>query len=144
MAHEICHLFALKHCVFFSCAMNGSNHLQESNNRPMFSCPICLHKLKSWFGFNMKERYQALLEFCSSVEDENVQGATIWLQKAIKELSWTFQCITIKTHSNTSKLAPAPSYQIWNPPPKKKGLIIIIARCRKSIAKFCSVTLSRK
>lgn len=44
MAHEISHLFCLKHCIYFSCAMNGSNSLEESNIRPMFCCPMCLHK----------------------------------------------------------------------------------------------------
>ena len=86
MAHEICHLFCLKHCIFFSCAMNGSNHLEETNRRPMFACPICFHKLKHWLGFDIKERYQALLEFCSSIEDENFEGACRWLEKAVVKL----------------------------------------------------------
>lgn len=84
MAHEISHLFCLKHCIYFSCAMNGSNNLEESNRRPMFSCPICLHKLKSSLGFGVKERYQALLEFCQSIQDENFEGACCWLEKAIE------------------------------------------------------------
>jgi len=87
MAHEISHLFCLQHCIYFSCAMNGSNNLEESCQRPMFSCPICLHKLKSSFGFDMKERYQTLLEFCQSVQDENFEGACHWLQSAIEKLS---------------------------------------------------------
>lgn len=86
MAHEICHLFCLQHCIYFSCAMNGSNHLEESNNRPMFTCPICLHKLKSCLGFDVKARYQALLEFCKSIEDENFEGVCCWLEKAIEKL----------------------------------------------------------
>ena len=67
--------------------MNGSNSLEESNRRPMFSCPICLHKLKSSLAFDVKERYQALLEFCQSVQDENFTGASHWLEKAIEKLS---------------------------------------------------------
>ena len=87
MAHEISHLFCLHHCVYFACGMNGSNNLEESNRRPMFSCPICLHKLKSSLGFDLKERYQALLEFCHSIEDENFQDACCWLERAIEKFS---------------------------------------------------------
>ena len=87
MTHEISHLFCLKHCVYFSCAMNGSNHLEESNRRPMFTCPVCLNKLKSCLGFDIKKRYQALLEFCQSVQDENFAGACVWLENAIEKLS---------------------------------------------------------
>ena len=45
LVHEIGHLFGLKHCVYFECIMNGSNHLQESDSKPVYLCPICLHKL---------------------------------------------------------------------------------------------------
>ena len=87
MVHEICHLFCLQHCVYFSCSMNGSNHLEESNNRPMFMCPVCLHKLKSWLGFDVKQRYQAMLEFCTAIQDENFEGSCLWLEKTIEKLS---------------------------------------------------------
>ncbi|XP_073229008.1 archaemetzincin-2-like [Porites lutea] len=87
MTHEISHLFCLKHCVYFSCAMNGSNHLEESNRRPMFTCPVCLNKLKSCLGFDIKKRYQALLEFCQSVQDENFAEACVWLENAVEKLS---------------------------------------------------------
>ena len=79
--------------------MNGSNNLEESNRRPMFSCPICLHKLKSSLGFDLKERYQALLEFCRLIDDENFEGACCWLEKAIEKFSWQFSfCIDFLIH----------------------------------------------
>jgi hypothetical protein len=40
-------LISLEHCIFFRCIMNGSNHLDESDARPMFFCPVCLRK--HWF-----------------------------------------------------------------------------------------------
>lgn len=63
LAHEVCHLFALAHCVHFRCLMNGSNHLRESDARPLALCPVCLHKL--WFSirFDVLERYRGLLDF---------------------------------------------------------------------------------
>ena len=26
MAHETCHMFGMRHCIYFDCLMNGSNH----------------------------------------------------------------------------------------------------------------------
>ena len=42
---EICHMFGMKNCVFFSCVMNGHNSLNEFDNKPIELCPICLRKL---------------------------------------------------------------------------------------------------
>jgi predicted Zn-dependent protease len=33
LAHETAHLLGIAHCVFYSCLMNGSNHLAESDAR---------------------------------------------------------------------------------------------------------------
>jgi archaemetzincin len=63
LAHETCHMFQLEHCVFFKCLMNGSNHLQESDARPLTLCPVCLRKLHFSTGFDVVERYHRLLAF---------------------------------------------------------------------------------
>ena len=42
---EICHMFGMKNCVFFTCVMNGHNSLNEFDNKPIELCPICLRKL---------------------------------------------------------------------------------------------------
>jgi archaemetzincin len=63
LAHETCHMFQLEHCVFFKCLMNGSNHLQESDARPLNLCPVCLRKLHFSMGFDVVERYRSLLQF---------------------------------------------------------------------------------
>ena len=34
MLHEICHMFGLKHCVFYQCLMNGAISPQEENQKP--------------------------------------------------------------------------------------------------------------
>jgi len=46
LCHEALHLFGVKHCVYASCVMNGSNHLEESENRPFTLCPVDLRKLQ--------------------------------------------------------------------------------------------------
>jgi archaemetzincin len=35
LAHETAHMFGIAHCVYFHCLMNGSNHLAESDARPL-------------------------------------------------------------------------------------------------------------
>ena len=40
--------------------MNGSNHLAESDRRPLHLCPVCLRKLQWSIGFDVLERYRAL------------------------------------------------------------------------------------
>jgi archaemetzincin len=60
MAHEIGHMFGLRHCTFAKCGMNGSNHLQESDRRPIHLCPIDLRKLHWSIEFEPVERYRRL------------------------------------------------------------------------------------
>src|SRR5207248_460192 len=60
LAHETSHMFGLTHCTFFHCLMNGSNHLAESDRRPLHLCPVCLRKLQSSVDFDVFGRYNAL------------------------------------------------------------------------------------
>jgi len=46
LCHEALHLFGVRHCVYASCVMNGSNHLDESEARPFALCPVDLRKLQ--------------------------------------------------------------------------------------------------
>lgn len=45
LVHEIGHLFDLRHCIKFKCAMNGSNSLEETVSKPFLFCPYCLQKI---------------------------------------------------------------------------------------------------
>jgi len=63
LVHETGHMFSLAHCIYFPCVMNGSNHLQESDSRPQFLCPVCLRKLHSSIGFDVVLRYERMLKF---------------------------------------------------------------------------------
>jgi archaemetzincin len=44
-SHEAGHILGMWHCTAYSCLMNGSNHQQEKDRRPMHLCPVCLRKL---------------------------------------------------------------------------------------------------
>jgi archaemetzincin len=67
LVHETAHMFSLAHCIYFKCVMNGSNHLQESDSRPLSLCPVCLCKLQSSIGFDVATRYHRLQQFYSNV-----------------------------------------------------------------------------
>ena len=56
-------MFGVQHCIYFHCLMNGSNHLAESDARPMHLCPVDLRKLQESIGFDVVERYRRLLQF---------------------------------------------------------------------------------
>jgi archaemetzincin len=70
LAHETAHMFSLAHCIFFRCVLNGSNHLQESDSRPLSLCPVCLRKLQFSIGFDVVARYRQLLDFYRKVAFE--------------------------------------------------------------------------
>ena len=63
LVHETGHMFGLAHCVYFRCVFNGSNHLDESDARPMHECPVDLRKLHRSIGFDVPQRYARLLRF---------------------------------------------------------------------------------
>jgi archaemetzincin len=72
LAHETAHMFGIRHCIYFRCLMNGSNHLAESDARPLRLCPVDLRKLHHSIGFDVIERYRRLRGFCqqASFADE--------------------------------------------------------------------------
>lgn len=88
MSHEIGHMFGIKHCVYYNCAMNGSNHLAESDRRVPNLCPICLRKLQEALKFDLADRYGALSKFCDGKLTDSEAPLTEfaafgdWLQRA--------------------------------------------------------------
>jgi archaemetzincin len=63
MTHEIGHMFGIQHCIHWSCDMNGSNGLYESDKQPAEVCPVCLRKLHYAVRFDPRERFAKLVEF---------------------------------------------------------------------------------
>jgi archaemetzincin len=58
--HEIGHMMQLLHCVAWECPMNGSNHQDEADSRPLEPCPHCLAKLMHATGLEPKKRWTEL------------------------------------------------------------------------------------
>ncbi|OWF53097.1 archaemetzincin-2-like [Mizuhopecten yessoensis] len=60
LSHELCHLFGMAHCDFFSCTMNGSGSVGEAMDQPLFLCPVCTRKLQHICKFDILERYEKI------------------------------------------------------------------------------------
>jgi archaemetzincin len=61
-SHEIGHLLGLPHCIEYECLMNGSNHLDELDARPLELCPVCMAKICGSLGLDPVFRAQGLVE----------------------------------------------------------------------------------
>jgi archaemetzincin len=81
LAHETGHMFGLAHCTYFNCLMNGSNHLVESDRRPLHLCPVCLRKLQWSIGFDLLKRYTELEQVDRAV---GFTDEADWLSRRIK------------------------------------------------------------
>ncbi len=61
--HETGHMFSMRHCTAYECNMCGSNHLEESDRRPLSLCPECLGKVCWATRTEPIGRFGKLLEF---------------------------------------------------------------------------------
>jgi archaemetzincin len=80
VVHEVGHTFGLVHCIEYACNMNGSNSLEESDDRPLRLCPPCLKKLQWNRGFDVVARYGSLLGF---FERNALDGEAAWTRKRV-------------------------------------------------------------
>ncbi|XP_075034163.1 archaemetzincin-2 isoform X2 [Mixophyes fleayi] len=105
LTHEIGHMFGLRHCQWLHCVMQGSNHLEESDRRPLDLCPICLRKLQSAIGFNIAERYNSLLQWIEEEESNSDAGTSGENQHRISKpvdrfqehRTWIKKCLDLLT-----------------------------------------------
>lgn len=63
LTHETGHMFGIRHCIHYSCNMNGANHLQEADATPIHLCPVCLRKMQHAVKFSPIARYKKLKLF---------------------------------------------------------------------------------
>jgi archaemetzincin len=81
--HETGHVLTLKHCIAFSCLMNGSNHQQERDSRPLHLCPVCLRKLLWNLQAEPAAYLQRLEAFCRG---NRLDEAAEWYARAVEAL----------------------------------------------------------
>ena len=64
-SHEICHMFRLHH--YSDCAMNGTNHLPETDAHPSRICPHCQGKIAlESIKYDNRKRLTELIVFLGS------------------------------------------------------------------------------
>lgn len=83
LAHETGHMFGMQHCIYFRCLMNGSNHLDESDDRPLHLCPVCLRKLHLAMGFDIPARYERLRAF---FQEAGFKDEAEWLARRLERI----------------------------------------------------------
>ncbi len=70
-AHETGHMFSLRHCTKYECLMSGTNHLGETDRRPLDACPECTAKICWLSEISLTEHYRRLIAFCRKVGLDN-------------------------------------------------------------------------
>lgn len=58
--HETGHMLGMLHCTKYECCINGSNHLDETDSRPLDFCPECTAKVWWTCRVNPVPRYEKL------------------------------------------------------------------------------------
>eukprot|EP00051_Salpingoeca_urceolata_P018234 m.254804 g.254804 ORF g.254804 m.254804 type:complete len:302 (+) comp19150_c0_seq11:590-1495(+) len=102
-AHETCHLLGMRHCVYFKCLMQGSNHQEEGDSKPTYLCPVCLRKLHHRIPQrNLLKRYADLRALCT---DFGWEEAAAWLHAR---------------HEALATVAPADAEQSADPQPPSR------------------------
>lgn len=62
-AHEVGHMFSIRHCTKYECVMSGTNHLGEADRRPLDTCPECMAKIAWMVKEKPISRYERLATF---------------------------------------------------------------------------------
>jgi archaemetzincin len=62
-AHEVGHMFSFRHCTKYECVMSGTNHLAETDRRPIDACPECMAKIAWMTRKSPADRYERLIGF---------------------------------------------------------------------------------
>jgi archaemetzincin len=83
LTHEMGHMFGIRHCIYFQCCMNGSNHLEEADSKPLHLCPVCLRKLFAARGFDLIKREESLQRFFDA---EGLSEEADWSARRLKKL----------------------------------------------------------
>jgi len=83
-SHELCHVLTMRHCTAFLCLMNGSNHQEERDSRPLHLCPVCLRKLCWNLRVEPVPYLTKMKAFCQQNGPDTESG---WYERAIAALT---------------------------------------------------------
>ena len=79
-SHELCHVLTMHHCTAFRCLMNGSNHQEERDARPLHLCPVCLRKLCWNLQVEPVPYLMNLMAFC---QQNGLDPESAWYERAM-------------------------------------------------------------
>lgn len=83
-SHETGHILGIAHCTAYLCLMNGSNHQEEKDRRPLRLCPVCLRKLCWNLQVEPRPYLKKLEDFCRKARLDAESG---WYEKAVLVLA---------------------------------------------------------
>jgi archaemetzincin len=87
--HETGHMLGIRHCTRFQCGMNGANHQDEADGRPLWFCPE--DEMKVWWACraDRPDRYGLLAE-CAAAHGLE-REAEFW-KRSEQALTWQANC----------------------------------------------------
>lgn len=86
--HETGHMFSMQHCTKYECLMSGSNHLGETDRRPLDVCPECMAKIAWAMNYEPAERYENLARFWGNQNRSLFEQKTFGAKKrAVEKIS---------------------------------------------------------
>jgi predicted Zn-dependent protease len=74
IAHEIGHLFYLRHCLTHACLMNGVETIDQIDRHPIGLCPDCMAKFCWIAQIQPKTCYEHLIAICQKLNMSNEAG----------------------------------------------------------------------
>lgn len=85
--HETGHMFSMQHCTKYECLMSGSNHLGETDRRPLDVCPECMSKIAWAMKYEPEERYGNLANFWKNKNWQNEQNTFVEKAETVQKIS---------------------------------------------------------
>lgn len=81
--HETGHMFSMRHCTEYECLMSGTMHLDETDRRPLDTCPECTMKIAWAMNYPADERYEKLAAFWRGQRRMDEQNKMLEKGKAV-------------------------------------------------------------
>jgi archaemetzincin len=82
--HELGHMFGMRHCTKYECLMSGTNHLAETDRRPLDNCPECMAKIAWAMHYDPAERYKRLAAFWKKTNNSIEEKRMLEMAKAVR------------------------------------------------------------
>jgi len=77
----------MRHCAKYECLMSGTNHLGETDRRPLDTCPECTAKIAWAMNYEPSERYRNLAGFWEKQNWNDEKESFLKKAEAIAEAS---------------------------------------------------------